>query len=286
MTFFNRQITGNHNQHAQIVAAYRAAGLDAPARTGELSAVVESGTTDVQQLIHALTHEAITGTTPPADWHAEAVEKVKDAQARETLAKGFRAAYNGAVAQAMPAILATAVLDLTPLAKKTITALEKAARALPAGPDALDAEANLNANTGDALPVARKALTTLGILASIYHTPSPITGLAPALGAALPVVALPPITVERVAGSLGVDQPTLNRESLAGTYAVREASNTARKHGADLALIDIARGAHEGMHLEFADADTLRQRQQQVRDAFVKKVDKPAATGSQWVAMN
>lgn len=270
MALFTRKPTSSYSQFQAIADAYTTFGLAAPTRALDIRDLVNNNGVNVNQVAARLAGEALTTDQEPTEWYASALEQVKEAQAQEALTAAFNRSYSDAVTRALPQYLEDASADLTPALEEVIRKLTAAARKLPAGKLALDPEANLRNETGAALIEARNALTQLGMAASIYQVTHP--GNVPvALNTALPVVDLPASVTEQIRASVGIDVTVLNKAELAGTYAIRRLASDA-KDDIDLALVDVARGAYEGVTLSLATPEELGERRTNAVDAYKREV--------------
>lgn len=266
---FNRISTNPHNQFTIIADTYKAFGLAAPTRALDIKQLVNAEGQNVTATAHRLTLEALTTTTDPDEWYADALDQIREAQARETLATAFNRNFNDAVTRCLPTYLADAVDDITPAVEKTIKRLTAAAKKLPQGKQALEAEANLTNDSGAALQEARTVLALLGQAASIYQVTTP--GETPvALNALLPIISLPNATVEQIRSSYGEDVTVLNKAALTATYTIRKLAIDA-KDNTDLALVNIARGNYEGVTLSLATPQQARERKSNATTAHQRQ---------------
>lgn len=272
MSIYTRKPTNSHTQFQVIADAYKAFGLPAPTQALEIKALVNAEDASVQQTAARLALEALTTDQEPRAWYSDALEQMRDAQAREALTAAFNRSHAAAVTRSLPRYLADAAADLKPAVDKAIKKLTTAAAKLPAGPAALDPEANINNDSGAALQDARHALTALAHAASIYQAGSP-DGISPALHQLLPIVDLPAAEVEHIASSLGESVSVLNREDLDATYTIRDISKQA-KDDIDLTIIDIARGAYEGARLSLADPEEHGARRRNAMTAYQRQTIK------------
>ncbi|MBG6218427.1 hypothetical protein IWX75_002910 [Arthrobacter sp. CAN_A6] len=227
---FNRAATNDYTQLAQIVAAYKAAGLTPPTPAlGIRDRITAAPTTD--QVSARLADEALT-TTDPEQWYTDALEQLRTAQAADALKAAFGRNYHAAVHRALPELLGQATADLTPSFDKVVRTLTTAAKQLPAGVAALDPETNIAADTGGALNKARHSIEQLTPYASIYQL-NPVQNVPPALVKLLPILDLPHAEVEQIAKTAGIDISTLNTDQLDGTLTIRRLTEEAKDHGAD-----------------------------------------------------
>ncbi|MDN4611477.1 hypothetical protein [Arthrobacter burdickii] len=269
MDLFTLKLTSSHNQLQSISDAYTAFGLTPLTRALDIRNLVNSKGEDVNVLAARLAHEAITTDQNPSEWYASALGQIRDAQAKELLANAFNRSFSAAVAQSLPQYLEEASADLTPTLDKVIRKLTTAAGKLPAGKLALDPEANLQNNTGTPLIEARNALTQLATAASIYQATKP-SDVPVTLNRIPAVVDLPTAIREQIRASVGVDITVLNKTELAGTYAIRRLAQDA-KDDIDLALVDVARGAYEGVTLKLATPEELGERRANATAAYKRE---------------
>lgn len=266
-TYFARQSTNPHNQLRVIEDAYRLFKIEAPTRALDIKNIVEAGAQSVTGTATRLARQAFTDGTDPEAWYADALEQIKEAQAREALAKAFAGSYSQNLQAALPEFLADAAEALAPHVEKVARKLSTAAANLPAGSLALDPEANLTNDSGAALQEARQALQQLALVASIYQQGAPVGNASPALMALIPIVAFPRVEVEVIADSLGEDVSVLNADACAGTYTVRGIGKAARD-SLDLTIIDIARGEHGEASISLASATEYRERRAAAARAY------------------
>lgn len=250
MSIFTRKPTNQHTQFQTIADTYKVFGIAVPTRALDIKALVNNEGQSVHSTAHRLALEALNTDQDPDEWYASALDQIKEAQAREALTGAFNRSYTDAVNRSLPKYLEDAANDIGPAVDKTIRRLTTAAKKLPAGAAALDPESNINNDSGSALQEARAALALMGEAASIYQ--STYSGEIPvALNAILPIIELPAATVEQVKPSIGEGVAVANRDQLATTYAIRKIAQDA-KNDADLTLIDVARGAYDGVTLKLA----------------------------------
>lgn len=258
MTYFQREATNYATQFQTIADAYNVAGVTPPTRALDIKRLINDESRNVFQTAANLANEALLTNEDPEVWYQDAVEQIKEAQAREALAAAFNRSYSDAVTRALPRYLEDAAKDLTPAADRAVKQLVTAAKELPAGPDALDPEAVISHDAGSALSKARTSLAILGRFASVYQASSP-GDVPPALNHLLPILNLPEAVKEQVAKSFGETIKTLNEGKLAGTRAIRKLATDA-KHDVDLALVNVARGTYPGITLKLATPDEYTKR--------------------------
>lgn len=263
---FRREATNHVTQFQTITNAYKAVGATPPTRALEIKRLVNDESQNVFRTAAALANEALLTDQEPTEWYADAVEKIKEAQAREALAAAFNRSYQDAVARALPKYLEEAANDLTPHADRAIKQIVTAVKELPAGVAALDPEAAIAQDAGGALNKARAGLTLLGKLASIYQPGVP-GEIPPVLNQLLPVVAMPDAVREQVARTYGESVKVLNESQLAGTRTIRQLTTDAHED-IDLALINVARGHYEGITLSLATPQELTERRRNALTAY------------------
>lgn len=267
--FFDRPATNERTQLTAISRAYEAYGLTAPTRALDIKKTVDAGGSNVHAVSDALARDAFLSDQDPDEWYADALEQIREAVAREALAKAFGANYEQNLRPALPKLLAEAAGDLEKHVAKTVKSFVTAAKHLPDGPAALDPEANLASNTGDRLYTARGDLARLGTVAGIYPTIiNDPTITSTGIKAILPIVEFPPATVEQVQPSHAAEPTTLNGHELAGTRTIRKIADDLHKQGIDLVLVSIAQGAYEGASIKFGNIDTCRARRTNLTRAF------------------
>lgn len=263
---FNREMTNEQTHLNVIVRTYAAAGLNPPTLAVGIRDRINQAPT-VNAVAARLADEALNTTDPDA-WYEDALDQLRTAQAAESLAKAFNANYADAVRRHVPAIQAQAAEDLAPVFNKHTKALTAAAGKLPAN-SPLDMAANVEADTTPDYKTARAALTTYGVLASIYKSTFP-GEIPPALNQLLPVVALPDAVKEQVARTPFETVKVLNESQLAGTRAIRLLADDAHKD-IDVALINVARGHYEGITLALATPQELTERRRNALNAHQRE---------------
>lgn len=267
--FYDRPATNERTQLTAISHAYAAYGLKAPTRALDIKNTVEAGAKSVHAVSDALARDAFLSDEAPDTWYADALDQIRDAIAREALAKAFGQNYESNLRPALPTLLAEAADDLEKHVAKTVKSFVTAAKRLPEGAAALDAEANLAANTGDSLYTVRADLTRLGTVAGMYPAiinDSVIT--SPGLKAIIPIVEFPRATVELVEATYAAEKTTLNEDELAGTRTIRQIETDLHYQGIDVVLIAIAQGNYDGARIEFGNVDTVRERRNNLTRAF------------------
>lgn len=263
---YSRYPTAEQTHLDVIVRTYNAAGLNPPTlATGIRDRINQAP--NVHQVAARLADEALTATDADA-WYEQALDQLRTAQAAEALTKSFNANYSTAVLRHIPVIQAQAAEDLTPVFNKHAKALTAAAAKLPAA-QPLDMEANVEADTASEYKTTRTALAVFAQLASIYKATVP-GEVPPALNQLLPVVTLPTAVKERVARSPFETTKVLNEEKLAGTRAIRQLAEDARRD-MDVALINVARGKYEGITLALATPQEHNERRRNAITAYQRE---------------
>lgn len=271
-TYYDLNATSEQSQLGSIAKACTTYGLEAPTRTADIAAAVRAGEKKVQKVAQDLARDAFTSTEDPEVWLERAVEEIRDAQAREALARAFSATFSQNLRVVMPQLLADASTRLEPAVNKALKATVTAARKLPAGDLALDVDANLAAETGGPLHKVREGLGRLAGAAGIYVLAAHDQLITPSLHKVLPVVEFPTAVVEEVdRGTLGDKPRTTNEAVLAGTRTIRAIDSDIKKTGVDLVLVNIAQGKYAGASLKFADSSELEARSENIRRAFTRR---------------
>lgn len=268
---YEPRIVTEHNVHTCIADAYRAYGLEAPTRAREVKALMNADDNAVNVVVNRLAAAALEPGADLSEWHADAIEQIKDAQARQALSHAFGRDFHRHVVSTITKYQAIAHDDLQPHVAKTIKSLEAAAKHLPAGAAALDAEAVLAADAGKHLTTARQALSTLAVAAGVYmpvidhDVPQRLRQLAP-------VVHFPAANAEQIErGYMGTTPNILNRDELDGTRTIRAIDNHARDYGLDATLVAIARGDFPGTSLAYADKAELSKRRSNLNRAHSRQ---------------
>lgn len=252
---YSRPVTTDLNHIGSIVAAYRQAGLTAPTLGTDIQQKIQSAPTAAQ--VARKLAEAALHTDDVDAWHADALEKIKEAQAADTLRKEFNAIYPHVIREATLGYLEDAAKDLRAPFEKLVKAFTQAVAKLPAGTDALNAEAVIAADVGAALTTVRDCLARFKIYAGIFRSQTASPDYPSDLNTLLPLVDLPAPVVEQVRG---VGNETANESQLEQTRAIRSMATDIRRLGADLVLIGIARGEYGKAALKLATPSTLAER--------------------------
>lgn len=272
MTYYNRPITASHNLLSRITEAYQAFGLTPPTRALVIRKIVEAGAQNTRVVADTLTRDAFLSDQDPNEWYADALEKIKEAHARETLASVFAQGYATNIQAAARKLVAPAAADLRAPMAKAVKKFTDAARKLPSGSLALDPEANLASNTGPELQTVRELLSHIATAAAIYDS---LTGSQEVpnqrLRAITPLVKFPTAVVEILEGGIHENKRATNRDQLAGTYTIRKIEADL-KDGIDHVLISIAQGAYEDTTIEFAEVEEFNKRLRNLGNASKRVV--------------
>ena len=172
------------------------------------------------------------------------------------------------IREATPGYLEDAAKDLRAPFEKLVKAFTQAVGKLPAGADALNAEAVIAADAGAALTTVRDCLARFKAYAGIFRSQTASPGYPSDLNTLLPLVDLPAPVVEQVRG---VGNETANESQLEQTRAIRGIATDIRRLGADLVLIGIARGEYGKAALKLATVETLEQRSENAAQAHARE---------------
>ncbi|MCT1437167.1 hypothetical protein [Brachybacterium paraconglomeratum] len=272
----------DRNVTARITAAYTAAGIAAPTTFVPVLKRYMAQQPDAQQVAATLAHDAYHADpdTDPAEWWARARQQMIDAQASDALRAALAQSLTTEERSSGTRQITRALTDLHPWADRQAQALVKAAKALPAGPGALDPETVLAHDAGKALTSARNALSALALLASLGD-PARHVGTLRDLARVLPLID-PSNPAEEKVTNLG---RTVNGTKLDTTHALRRLAQDVRT-SPDLALVGVARGDYPGVNLSPADTlAAIGERAKTAAAAFTRKtVDE--ATANHLVAMH
>lgn len=265
--YFARPITTSHNlldTFEQIAARF---GIDSPTHTATVDDVLAAEPTPVD-VIRAAAAASID-TTDAAELLDDTITRYTRAVAVEAIRSGLKGHRENITRSRAPRLLEAITPDLDKRAASTITAMGKAAAVLPAGVDALDAEAVIVADVAAERQTVIAALTDLAALSSVHESSRPDDAVPPTLHLVLPVVDLPTVAVERVNM---LHRATLNPNNQ--REAVRRLARDLEDHGPDIALVNIARGDYDGVTLSWAATRAeVRARSNRAADAFKRVVD-------------
>lgn len=250
--YFTPTVATDRNVTARIAAVYAAAGQAAPTTFVPALKRYMAQQPDARQVAQTLAHDAYHADpdTDPAEWWATARQEMIDAQASDALRAALAQSLTTEERSSGTRQTARALTDLHPWATRQAQALVKAAKALPAGPGALDPETVLAHDAGKALTSARSALSALALLASLGD-PARHVGTIGDLARVLPLVTIDGTVTEKLAP---FNSNALNASQLNVTHAVRRLAQDVRTDP-DLALVGVARGDYPGVTL--SPADTL-----------------------------
>ena len=266
--YFARPITAEHNLITRITEAYTAYGLTPPSRAPEIRKTVEAGAQSTQVVADKLARDAFLSDGDTAEWYADALEQIKEAQAREALANAFSEGYSRNIKAFANQLVRPAAEDLKTPVGKVIKKLVDAAQKLPQGAEALDVEANLSNDSGSALQTVRESLAVLSVVTGIYNS---MSGMQQTdnqkLREITPVAKLPTAVVEVISEINDLNPKAANEEQLEGTRTIRKIGQDIRDKGTDLVHILIAQGHYDGARIEFADVDEFNARLQNLGNA-------------------
>lgn len=268
-SYYQPQIVTEHNLHDAIGDAYRAYGLDAPTRASEVKRLLNADTNIVPATVARLAAAALEPHSDLEAWHTDALEQIREAQARQDLAQAFGRDFQRHVFATAPKYQALAYDDLASHVAKTIKTLEQAAKALPTGAAALDPETVIATDAGKHLGSARAALATLAT-ASRIHLPLMDRDVPQRLRQLAPIVHFPNAAIEQTQRHLGYDTITLNEDELGGTREIRNIATHLHDHGTDATIIAIARGDFPGTRLAYADKAALSTRRANLVNAYAR----------------
>lgn len=259
MSIYTRKPTTHLDQINAIDAAYKRAGIPSPNRTLQIEELLNMTPTTLQ-VTDRLAREALE-VTDAAKFYKSALAEIRDAQAADAFRDRFKERVGAHTQLNMTSILDHATEDLTAAFQELAANFAKAAKRLPRS-NPLDAEANLTAETGNDLKVARDALSKLGAYASMFLPD--VSGTAGRdASQILGIVHIPDCVTEKLERFTKV---ALNTDELGNTYAVREFLDAVGKD-ADIALTRLARGDWPTLTLELADTTEHRRRFDAVRTA-------------------
>ena len=279
--YFTPTVATDRNVTARVTAAYAAAGIAAPTTFIPALKRYMAQLPNAQQVAATLAHDAYRADpdTDPADWWATARQQMIDAQASDALRAALVQSLTTEERSSGTRQTGRALTDLHPWATRQAQALVKAAKALPAGPAALDPEAVLAHDAGKHLTTARNALAALALLASLGDPAKHVSTLG-ALARVLPLID-PGNPAEEKVTNLG---RTVNETKLDTTLAIRKLAQDV-KTNPDLALVGVARGDYRGVTLSPAESlAVIGERANIAAAAFTRKtVDE--STANHLVAM-
>lgn len=270
MTIFQRPITIPQQQLRFIDDAYKVAGVTRTEQTTAVQAAIADAPT-VEQVSAAIARDSLKAADAE-----QFVEDSLDAIQRAHAADALRAAYSNYIGQAtiddMPRILENAAKELAPAFNKMADAFTKAAKVLDPN-EPLDVETALERSAVEELKTARAVLAKLGVFAGMYQQGMP-QNVPPTLMSLLPLLNLPPCSVEQVRRTPAIPAPVLNTGQLKGTYAVRELTSDAERD-MDKTLVGIAAGRYEGVTFALGSPEDNRARTLAARTAYERKAIEP-----------
>lgn len=267
MTFYNRPTTTDHNHARAIDAAYSAAGLPKPNRRHAiLKRLDQAETVDTvaARLARDLIHVDGSDLDKALD---DALTELGRASNAATLRTHVGRAVDAYAAEHIDKWVDQAATDLQPVVARLSRQLAKAADTLPEN-DPFSLEAAVEGDHTKELKSAQQALRTLGVLAGIhrgqYHDHACPTWLRPVI----PLVTIPPTEpfYLRVGGGLsGIAQ------GAAPAAAVRSLGRAVQTVGADVALLQVARGKYRDIRIELATTNALKERSERAEIAYQTK---------------
>lgn len=233
---FRLRVTSEHNHVENIAHAYRTCGLEPPNRATDLRQLLADEPRPDDLAIQLAT-EALT-VDNLEEWTEAAIERIRRAQAVETLHRAVIGLGAGAAKRNRATLVRDAVADLSKPFAAAVKQLTTAAHRLPATNQPLDIEAVVETDTTAERRQAQQALAVMAAVGSV-HTMPPAPALAPRTRDALTVVDVPEVPLAQVDRlSRQVLNPDATRDH------VRRFLKHAEKHGIDRALIGVARGEY------------------------------------------
>lgn len=267
--FYTRPATHSLNQFKNIAAAYAAAGLTAPTYVEDLKAHINTAPS-IEQVAAAIAAESLDATDA-AEFYADAVTRIQQAQAAEALKVAFNRHIQTALDAKAGTYRRTAAEDLTPSFNKIAKAFATAAAKLPAH-DPLNTNTNIEAGTGTEYKTARDALAQLGTYAAIHPQGTPSDGVPVSIMAVLPLLNLPTATVERIKPNIGIETVVINKAQLTETYTIRKLADDLARD-TDKTLTRVAAGHYTGVNLALATPAELTERRNNSKHAFARTTD-------------
>lgn len=267
--FYTRPTTHNLNQFKNIAAAYAAAGLTAPTYVEDLKAHINTAPS-VEQVAASIAAESLDATDA-AEFYADALARIQQAQAAEALKVAFNRHIQTALDAKAGSYRRTAAEDLAPSFNKIAKAFTAAAAKLPAHAP-LNTEANIEAGTGTEYKTARDTLAQLGTYAAIHPQGTPSDGVPVSIMAVLPLLSLPTATVERIKPNIGIETVVINKSQLTETYTIRKLAEDLTRD-TDQTLTHVAAGKYAGVSLALATPAELAQRRANASRAFTRTTD-------------
>lgn len=252
--------------------AYNNAGIPNPRRGALISQFVQKAPTpeQVSSKLIAEGLDTVSTDVEAKEWYANALDEMRTAHAAQALQRKFNEQIKFATQRRMPQYIAQAAEDLAAPFNTVVKALSKAAKSLPAGGKALDAETVIAHDAGAALTEARAQLGKLTPYAALHHS-NATHGLEIELASIASIVQMPEAKLQLISN---LHRETLNEGELEGTHIIRGVYHDLKDHGVDHVLINIARGAYKGVKFALAGPDELEKRRENMRTAMSRRVEK------------
>lgn len=229
--------------------AYRLAGVEPPTR-GNPALELVHGLPSLDEQRVRVAREALTAADPHA-WLEDALATLARAAAVDGLREALARELAAVTAETLPELRERAATDLAPAFTRTVKALAKAAKALPAGHAPLDLAAVVEADATRQMKAARAALSDLAVYASLVEPPTGAGDAATVAPRILPLFTV--VDVEDVpVMEVGPGATTERAPSRGG---VRKFCGDAMRHGLDRALIGVARDEYAGVRFALASSN-------------------------------
>jgi len=267
MTIYTPEIITDSNRLQMIDTAYRRAGINPPNRAVPFAELVNN-TPKIDDVAYDIALTAHESDPDVAVQYEQAIEKVKNAIAADTLRQAYSQAHGAVTRDTMADTADRAAKALSPVIARTVDGLAKAAAKLDAT-DPLSVDRAVDTDTTKELKTTRTALADLAVYAGIH--PVRVGGAVPSNGIAkaLHLLALPECVEEEYTGGALRDEIT-NADKTEGTRTVRRLDADLR-HDPDVALINVARGQYEGVTISLATSEQVADRWRAVQRAFTKR---------------
>lgn len=280
-TYFQPTVHTARNYSQRTTALYAAAGMTAPASFHQALRRHLATLPGVQQVASTVASDAYTADADAdvTEFWDDAVDQLMRAQGADTLKAALGTALATEEAASGHRALDRALADTHAWATRQAQALVKAAKALPAGPAAMDPESNLAADTGQQLTAARNALASLALVASLGDPAKHVSTLGD-LARVLPLID-PGNPAEEKVTNLG---RTVNGTKLDTTLAIRKLAQDV-KTSPDLALVGVARGDYRGVALSPADTLAVIGERASIAAVAFKRATVDESTANHLVAM-
>lgn len=266
MPIFNPPIITQYNRVDSIDAAYRRANIDPPTRAVPFAELVRDAP-DVHTVATQISRTAHTSNADVDTLYSDAIEQIKNAIAADTLRQAYSRANEAVTHEQLPGMTDRAAHDLQAAVTRTADALAKAATRLD-NDEPFSLERAVDTDTTKELKIARAALADLAVYAGIHETRTAGAARAGGIIGAIRILELPECVVEQFTGGT-LREETTNAHETAGTLTVRELDREFHDNP-DLALINIARGRHEGVRINLATTETMHQRWLALQRAFTR----------------